>query len=51
MMPAIKIIPYPVLPDMVDLSSWFAHAGTRQLLIAEYHKYLVVQLGLFLEAF
>lgn len=51
LMPEIKIIPHPVLPDAVDLSLWWKRPGTRSLLIAEYHKYLIVQLGLFLESF
>jgi len=39
-MPDIKIIPTPVAPDSVDLSSWWHRSGTLSLLAVEYTKFL-----------
>lgn len=46
-LPDIKIIPHPVFPDHVKLHDWWEYDGTRQLLLLEYHKYLLSHLRLF----
>lgn len=38
-MPQVKIIPYPVSPDIVSLKEWWTHTGTTSLLVVEYCKY------------
>ena len=39
-MPGVKIIPHSVTPDNVNLAEWERHAGTIDLLVTEYNKYL-----------
>lgn len=43
-----RIVPFAVLSDQVKLEAWWSHPGTRDLMLAEYHKYLgaLLQLGL-----
>jgi uncharacterized SAM-binding protein YcdF (DUF218 family) len=40
-MPDIKIIPHPVMPDGLQLSGWWLHPHTTNLLVVEYNKYIV----------
>jgi len=46
-MPDIKLVPYPVVPETVDLRTWWRKTGTASLLAFEYCKYLYawVRLG------
>ena len=39
-MPNIVLVPYPVLPERVDLQDWWRHPHTLRLLHHEYAKYL-----------
>lgn len=39
-MPHVRLVPYPVEPSSVDMSSWWAKPGTLHLLHGEYAKYL-----------
>ena len=39
-MPDVSIIPQPVVPDNVKLAEWWRYAGTIELLMTEYDKYL-----------
>ena len=38
--PDLQIIPYPVRPDGMDISKWWRHAASKNLVIREYTKYL-----------
>jgi len=38
--PACELIPYPVFPTRVKISSWWRWSGTTRLLAFEYTKYL-----------
>jgi uncharacterized SAM-binding protein YcdF (DUF218 family) len=39
-MPALKVIPAPVLSEEFNGSGWWLNTGSRTLLFSEYHKYL-----------
>jgi uncharacterized SAM-binding protein YcdF (DUF218 family) len=47
-MPDVKIIPHPVIPESVKLDGWWARPGTASLLITEYSKYLWTALKLWI---
>ncbi len=47
-MPDKIITPFPVLPDSVDLPSWWKRFGTASLLFGEYNKYLFATVCLWL---
>ncbi|MFA6279841.1 MAG: YdcF family protein [Bdellovibrionales bacterium] len=47
-MPDKQITPFPVLPDSVDLASWWRRVGTASLLFGEYNKYLFATVCLWL---
>lgn len=38
--PDIKIIPYPVQPDGLDMATWWRNPSYRSLIVREYMKYL-----------
>ena len=40
-MPAISLIPHPVLPENVKHNRWWVWPGTASLVISEYNKYLL----------
>jgi uncharacterized SAM-binding protein YcdF (DUF218 family) len=42
-MPDIVIVPHPVFPESVDVSSWWHDWGTFSLIAGEYTKYLAGQ--------
>ncbi len=50
LLPDVKIIPYPVVPETVVLDDWWRHGGTESLLITEYDKYLFARIGLWVGA-
>jgi uncharacterized SAM-binding protein YcdF (DUF218 family) len=39
-MPDVRLVPYPVEPNGVDLTQWWRDPGTLKLLQSEYAKYL-----------
>ncbi|HYJ59825.1 MAG TPA: YdcF family protein [Methyloceanibacter sp.] len=39
-MPAVRLIPYPVVDNNVQLDPWWSYPGTTKLLLSEYLKYL-----------
>lgn len=39
-MPQVQLIPYPVVTPNFQIERWWAHDGTRRLLVTEYIKYL-----------
>ncbi len=39
-MPAVTLIPYPVVDNNVHLDPWWSYPGTTKLLLSEYLKYL-----------
>jgi uncharacterized SAM-binding protein YcdF (DUF218 family) len=39
-MPAVRLIPYPVVDNNVQLDPWWRYPGTTKLLLSEYLKYL-----------
>lgn len=41
-LPDIKIIPHPIAPDSLNLSSWWEEGATLNFLIREYNKYVLV---------
>jgi uncharacterized SAM-binding protein YcdF (DUF218 family) len=43
-MPEIRFSPYPVSPSGFQYARWWAHPTTRYLMLAEYHKMMLVQL-------
>ena len=42
--PDLALIPFPVIPDKVDLQNWWQNPVTRTLILREYMKYLAVYL-------
>jgi uncharacterized SAM-binding protein YcdF (DUF218 family) len=40
-MPGVRIVPYPVVTDQVDVTAWWKDWHTIRLLVPEYAKYLV----------
>lgn len=42
--PQLKITPYPVTPEGLDMSNWWRNEAHRNLIIKEYMKYLVTLL-------
>ena len=49
LLPDVTIVPHPVAPTSVLLQEWWQHAGTANLLITEYDKYLFARFDLWLE--
>ncbi len=45
-MPDMDLIPHPVFPGGVEMESWWNHAATGRLVIAEYTKFLAALVGL-----
>jgi uncharacterized SAM-binding protein YcdF (DUF218 family) len=45
-LPGITVIPHPIMPDSVMLTRWWERTGTANLLINEYHKFLLVLLSI-----
>ena len=45
-MPEVAIIPHPVFSDRVKLAQWWEWPGTANLIVGEYHKYLMALLHL-----
>ena len=43
-MPGVRIVPYPVVTDQVDVTAWWKDWHTIRLLVPEYAKYLVANL-------
>ncbi len=43
-MPEINIIPHPVFPENIKISEWWKYKGTTELLVNEYHKYILSNL-------
>ncbi|WP_332683231.1 YdcF family protein [Bosea sp. (in: a-proteobacteria)] len=43
-MPGVRIVPYPVVTDQVDVTAWWKDWQTIRLLVPEYAKYLVARL-------
>jgi len=44
LMPHIKIIPNPVMPNELILDNWWQHGPSKKLLVIEYNKFLVSQI-------
>ena len=44
-MPELVITPYPVLVDHVRVDDWWNFPGTAGLLIGEYHKFILANIG------
>jgi uncharacterized SAM-binding protein YcdF (DUF218 family) len=42
--PDLRIIPFPVVPEKIELNTWWRDATTRNLVMREYAKYLAVYL-------
>lgn len=42
--PGIELVPHPVFPSSVKQEAWWRFPGTADLLIGEYHKYLMTWL-------
>jgi uncharacterized SAM-binding protein YcdF (DUF218 family) len=40
-MPEVRLIPYPVVTERVQVEDWWHNPGTTRLLLAEYAKYLM----------
>ncbi|NVK35576.1 MAG: YdcF family protein [Rhodobacteraceae bacterium] len=40
-LPNVKLIPYPVSPDSVDLKHWYENLAATELLLREYMKYVL----------
>lgn len=50
-LPAVKIIPHSVVPLNIRIDRWWEYTSTRDLLVAEYNKYLLANLRIFLKKF
>lgn len=48
-MPDVRIVPYPVVTDQVDVTAWWKDWHTIRLLVPEYAKYLVTSLRRLIE--
>lgn len=42
--PHLELVPFPVFPDHLVVSKWWAFPGTALALAAEYNKYLIAQI-------
>ena len=40
-MPEIKLIPYPIESDQIEISGWWYQPNTARVLTSEYNKYLI----------
>ncbi len=40
-MPEIKLIPYPIESDQIEISDWWYQPNTARVLTSEYNKYLI----------
>lgn len=49
-LPGTVIIPHPITPESVILDDWWTHAGTANLLINEYNKFLFAHVSLSMRA-
>lgn len=49
-LPDMTIVPHPIARESVVLDEWWRHAGTANLLVSEYNKYLFARLGILMGA-
>lgn len=49
--PELRIVPYPVLPEGLDMSDWWRNKTHRTLIIREYMKFLFAHARRWLDAF